>query len=105
MYQTDQDRIFRTVAEEYLAANEAGWTAKNSRHNRQLLQDHVYPVIGYRVLLSLSEAEYLAILERLLEKGMSETARRLRTRILHILEFAIEKGYATSSDLPFLAQG
>lgn len=67
MYQTDQDRIFGTVAEKYLAANEAGWTAKNSRHNRQLLQDHVYPAIGYRILLSLSEAEYLAILARLLE--------------------------------------
>lgn len=100
----DQDRIFRIVADEYLAANEGRWTAKNAKHNRQLVRDHLYPAIGHRILLGLSEADYQSILDQLCDNGMHETARKLRTRILHLLAFAIEEGYASTSDLPFLVQ-
>lgn len=104
MYQKDQDRIFKMVADEYLAEKEGQWTVKSAKHNRQLLHDHLYPAIGHRILLSLSETDYQAILDRLCDNGMYETARKLRTRIHHVIAFAVEKGYASPSDLPFSPQ-
>ena len=84
---------FRTVAETYMAANEASW--RNDKHRQQwrnTLSTYVYPVIGDLSVGDVSTGHVLGIIEPLW-KLKPETASRVRGRIETILDAAKARGY------------
>lgn len=84
---------FRTVAETYMAANEASW--RNDKHRQQwrnTLSTYVYPVIGDLSVGDVSTSHVLEIIEPLW-KLKPETASRVRGRIETILDAAKARGY------------
>lgn len=84
---------FRTVAETYMAANQASW--RNDKHRQQwcnTLATYVYPVIGDLPVGDVSTAHVLEIIEPLW-KSKPETASRVRGRIESILDAAKARGY------------
>lgn len=84
---------FKTVAEAYIAANEASW--RNDKHRQQwrnTLATYVYPVIGELSVAAIATAHVLQIIEPLW-RDKPETASRIRGRIETVLDAAKARGY------------
>lgn len=84
---------FRTVAETYIAANEASW--RNAKHRQQwtnTLKTYAYPMIGDLPVAEIATAHVMEILEPIW-RAKPETASRVRGRIETILDAAKARGY------------
>jgi len=84
---------FKTVAEDYVAANQDSW--RNAKHRQQwqnTLATYVYPVIGNLPVADVGTAHVLQILEPIW-KVKAETASRVRGRIETVLDAAKARGY------------
>lgn len=84
---------FKSVAEAYIAANEASW--RNDKHRQQwrnTLSTYVYPVIGDLPVGDVATGHVLEIIEPLW-KSKPETASRVRGRIETVLDAAKARGY------------
>ncbi len=84
---------FKSVAETYIAANEASW--RNDKHRQQwrnTLSTYVYPVIGDLPVGDVVTGHVLEIIEPLW-KSKPETASRVRGRIETVLDAAKARGY------------
>jgi integrase len=84
---------FKTVAEAYIAANEASW--RNDKHRQQwrnTLASYVYPVMGELPVADIRTAHVLQILEPMWA-DKPETASRIRGRIETVLDAAKARGY------------
>jgi integrase len=83
---------FRQVAEEYIAANAAGW--RNPKHRAQwysTLAAYAYPHLGHLPIADVSTDHVLGAL-RPIWQAKPETASRLRGRIEAVLTAATVKG-------------
>lgn len=79
---------FRAVAEDMIAAREAGW--RNAKHRwqwRSSLASHAYPVIGDLPVAEIGTEDVLRVL-RPIWTEKPETASRLRGRIERVLAYA-----------------
>jgi integrase len=86
-------KTFETVADEYIAANRAGW--KNVKHGKQwraTLERYVFPIIGADPVSKVETDEVLKCLRPIWEKK-PETASRVRGRIESVLDFAKSRGW------------
>jgi integrase len=83
---------FRAVAEEMIAAREAGW--RNEKHRwqwRSTLATHAYPVLGNMPVDEVGTDVVLRVL-RPIWAEKPETASRLRGRIERVLAYAKARG-------------
>jgi integrase len=83
---------FRAVAEDMIAAREAGW--RNAKHRwqwRSSLAAHAYPVIGHMPVAEVGTDDVLRVL-RPIWTEKPETASRLRGRIERVLAYAKARG-------------
>jgi len=81
-------RTFKECAEQFIAANEAGWkNAKHAAQWRTTLDTYAYPTLGAIPVANVQTLHVLAVLEAIWKKK-PETASRLRGRIEQVLDFA-----------------
>jgi integrase len=82
-----RSKSFREVADQYIAAHEAGWRGDASRKQWvQSLGKHVYPVIGDVPIAAIGVAEILAVLDPM--RDVSVTQKRVRNQIARVLDWA-----------------
>lgn len=96
----DRDRTFQEVAEAWMDAYAPTWSDKHARQNRQLMRDHVYPVVGAMPLRFLAPQDMENVLTPLISAGKAESARRVRQRLAGILEFGVLMGYLERQRVP-----
>jgi integrase len=105
-------KTFREVADAYLKAHTKAFS--NLKHRKQwqtTLETYVYPLIGNRLVSSITMADIVTVLEQPTEKNprnykpagkfwdvKTETASRVQGRIKSILDYAIVKEYRTGSN-------
>lgn len=90
---TLQSKTFRTVAEDYIAAHEAGW--RNAKHRQQwenTLRTYAYPVIGDLPVRDIGVQHVLDVLQPIWS-SKPETASRVRMRIEAVLNSAKLMGW------------
>ncbi len=79
---------FRSVAEDMIAAREAGWrNAKHRQQWRNTLASYAYPVIGDMPVSEVGTADVLRVL-RPIWNAKPETASRVRGRIERVLAYS-----------------
>lgn len=84
---------FEQAAEQYIAANRAGWRGQASEHQwRQSLADYVFPVIGSLPVQTIDTALVMKVLEPIWS-SKTETASRVRSRIEIVLDWATARGF------------
>lgn len=88
------ENTFRAVAEEFLEANTAKWSASHKRHIKECYERDVYPWIGDRPLKDLSAVEVLTTLRRITGRGALETAARTKQFIGQAIRYGIATGRA-----------
>ncbi|CAG2147274.1 Prophage integrase IntA [Cupriavidus campinensis] len=96
----DGDRAFQEVAEAWMDAYAPTWSDKHARQNRQLMRDHVYPVVGAMPLRFLAPQDMANVLAPLVSAGKAESARRVRQRLAGVLEFGVLMGYLERHRVP-----
>lgn len=105
-------KTFREVADAYLKAHTKAFS--NLKHRQQwqrTLETYVHPLIGSRLVSSITMADIVAVLEQPTEKNprndkpdgkfwevKTETASRVQGRIKSILDYAIVKEYRSGSN-------
>ncbi len=86
-------QTFRQCAEAYITAHEASW--RNAKHKAQwpsTLQAYVYPVFGHLPVQDIDVGLVLKVLEPIWH-DKTETARRVRSRIECVLDWATARKY------------
>ncbi len=89
---------FDQAAEQYIAANEAGW--HNDRHRdqwRASLAAYASPVIGRMPVADIGVTEVMRVVEPLW-RTKTETGSRVRGRIERVLDWAKVRGYRTGEN-------
>ncbi|MGO4416881.1 tyrosine-type recombinase/integrase [Cupriavidus sp. KB_39] len=89
----DRDCTFQRVAEAWMDAYAPTWSDKHARQNRQLMRDHVYPVVGALPVRFLAPQDMENVLAPLVSAGKAESARRVRQRLAGVLEFGVMMGH------------
>jgi integrase len=90
--ETAKTIAFRTCAEQYIAANRAGWTAKHAAQWPTTLAQYAYDTIGALPVGDIETGHITAILTPIWTTK-TETASRVRQRIEAILDFATTHGW------------
>lgn len=86
---------FKTVAEEWLARNEADWSAHHYERNEGLLRRILYEDLGPLPVAEITEAMLLKPLLKSYDGGTRESARRARAVAAQVFRFAKETHRAT----------
>jgi integrase len=105
-------KTFKEVADAYIKAHTKAFS--NEKHRQQwqtTLEAYAYPLIGNRLVSSITMADIVTVLEQPTEKNprsdkpagkfwevKTETASRVQGRIKSILDYAIVKEYRTGSN-------
>jgi integrase len=88
-----RDKTFRQCALDYIAAHEAGWRGDRSRKQWiESLENHVFAKIGDLPVSAVDVAAVLSVLDPIALK-IPETAKRLRSRIALVLDWAAARDY------------
>jgi integrase len=88
---------FRAAAERYIAAHEAGWTAKHGAQWSATLAADVFPVIGELAVADVDTAAVLRVLQPIWTTK-PETASRVRGRIESVLAAATVTGLRSGAN-------
>lgn len=84
---------FKDASITYIAAHEAEWrNAKHAQQYRNTLETYAFPIVGSINVRDVELPHVMKILEPIW-KQKTETAKRLRGRIEHVLDWASVRGY------------
>lgn len=89
-----ESTLFGDVAQEWLRLQAQTLGARTLEKKRGRLEDLVLPYLGKRPISEIKAPEVLALLKRLEERKIHETAHRVRSECGAIFRFAIASGLA-----------
>jgi integrase len=85
---------FLVVATEWYEQRKERWTADHGSRLFSRLEQHVFPWIGTRPVAEISAMELLAVLQRMQQQGILESAHRALNTCSQIFRFAAVTGRA-----------
>lgn len=85
---------FEVVAREWIGKQKNKWVPANTETVTRQLEANIFPWIGQRPIAEIKAPELLAVLRRMEERGVLESARRARTMCGQIFRYAIATGRA-----------
>ncbi|MDI3382530.1 tyrosine-type recombinase/integrase [Xenophilus aerolatus] len=88
---------FEHVAREWFALRKAEWAETYASKVIARLEASVFPHIGARPVAEVAAPELVAILRRIEERGLIETAHRVHVSIGQVFRYAIATGRALSN--------
>lgn len=86
---------FETVAREWFARFSPDWSETHSERIISYLQRDVFPFIGERIIGEIEPPELVPILNRIVDRGAKDAAKRVRQFISQVFRYAIATGRAT----------
>ncbi|CAM3088834.1 integrase arm-type DNA-binding domain-containing protein [Paracoccus nototheniae] len=85
---------FRTVADEWLKAQEAAWTPAHALRVISRFKGDVYPAFGDEPIRELSAQKILKMLRTIEDRGAVDVAKRVRQSVGAVMRYAIATGRA-----------
>ncbi|KXU89935.1 integrase [Paraburkholderia monticola] len=85
---------FETVAREWYAKHAPGWAPSHSEKVIRRLERDVFPWIGTRPIADVKAPELLAVLRRIEDRGVLETAHRALQNCGQVFRYAVATGRA-----------
>ena len=85
---------FEAVARDWLKRKEGDWSQTNIHKVTRQLEVNIFPWIGKHPISEIKAPVLLSVLRRMEDRGVLETARRLRATCSKIYRYAITVGYA-----------
>lgn len=94
------DPTFKECATEFIEAHERKW--KNPKHRQQwrnTLATYVYPTFGSKSINEVTRTDVIGVLKPIWYSH-TETAERIRSRIMMVMEWVVANGYRTTQEDP-----
>ena len=85
---------FEVIAREWHSKFSHAWVTSHAQHKLERLEKNVFPWIGKRPIKDIKAPEVLAVLRRLEERGILDTAHRVRFECGQIFRYAVATGRA-----------
>ena len=85
---------FEAVAREWHREFSPSWTAHTQNKNIRILELNAFPWVGERTIAEVTAPELLACIRRVKERGLMDTAHRLREVSGQVFRYAIQTGRA-----------
>ena len=83
---------FRDIAMEWMEKQSGHWVPRHAANVRHILEARLFPVIGGRPLKEITAPELLAALRPIEEKGLVDTARRVRQIFSLVARYGVAIG-------------
>ena len=80
-------QTFEAIAREWLGRREV--SEATAAKDRWLLEEHALPALGAKPITAITAEDVLALLQKLEDRGLLETARRLRAKVSAIFRHAV----------------
>jgi integrase len=87
------DGTFEAVARDWHKVFAPGWTPGNARRNLRILELNAFPWIGARPIGEIGAPELLVVLRRVADRGLLDTAHRLRQTAGMVFRHGIRTGF------------
>ncbi|AXL53633.1 hypothetical protein DSC91_007151 [Paraburkholderia caffeinilytica] len=94
------DATFEAVAKVWIGEQKAHWSADYLDKIQRRLAKNVYPWLGNRPIAQIATPEYVEIIHRARDRGVVDTARRVRETCNCVFRHAVENGLIKSSENP-----
>lgn len=94
------ERTFKECSLEFIEVHERQW--KNPTHRQQwrnTLATYVYPAFGDKSINEVTRTDVISVLKPIWH-SRTETAERIRSRIMMVMEWAVANGYRTAQEDP-----
>ncbi len=88
------ENTFEAVAREWFGRFKPGWVPGHARTIMLRLNRYVFPVLGSRPIGEVKAPELLALLRQLEDRGVLETAHRVKAICSQVFRFAVATGRA-----------
>lgn len=85
---------FEVVARQWFAKASERWVPSHAQRNLRRLERDVFPALHARPIREVTAPELLRVIERIDERGVRETARRVLQICRQVFEFAVITGKA-----------
>lgn len=92
---TENDNLFKTIAEEWLIKMEKEWESTTSKKVINQIKNHVYPYIGNISIEKISITDILKLVDRMNQKGLHGTAKKNLSTINRIYKYAVTYNYCS----------
>lgn len=99
----DAEDSLRSVAEEWLEVRMSDRSESYQAKVRRSLEVNVYPKIGVRSVAELTTPDLLVVIRDIENRGVIETAHRVKQTLGQIFRYAIATGRAISDPIPALS--
>lgn len=101
------ERTYEAIAREWLnlTATSRHWTADHIERVRRRQEVHTWPWLGRRPIADITEADVLACLKRVTDKGLIDTAHRLRADTDGIFRYAKKWRFVSTNPMADLRDG
>lgn len=87
---------FEVVAREWIGKQRNKWVPANTETVTRQLENNIFPWIGHRPIAEITAPELLAVLRKMEDRGVIESAHRARTMCGQVFRYAIATGRAKS---------
>lgn len=86
------ENTFEAVAREWHGKYKATWTEHTAHKNIRILEINIFPWLGSRPIGDVTAPELLAVIRRVEERGLLDTAHRLRYTTGQVFRYGIATG-------------
>lgn len=93
---------FETIAREWHECHSDNVTENTAKQILNRLQNNIFPWIGNKNIADMTAMEYLAVFKKMEERGILETAHRMKSVCSSIHNYAVSTGRAPFNPIPAL---
>jgi integrase len=91
---------FESIAKAWIEGKKAHWSENYQDKIERRLENNVYPWLGKRPIAEITTPEYVAVIHRARDRGVLDTARRVRETCNCVFRHAVECGLIKSFENP-----
>lgn len=92
----NSNTTYRQIAEECLSVKKSGWSEVHANKWLRLQVAHVFPYIGSLPIADINTPVALSVLNRIVKKGLIDTAHTIRQYIGQVCRYAIATGRSSN---------
>jgi len=91
---------FEVVAVKWFNHKEQGWMENYSCKVYRRLEMYIFPYIGQKSISKISKAEVIDCIDKVVQQGLNETAKRLFQIVRNIFDYAYARDWVSSIPMP-----
>ncbi|WP_207001541.1 tyrosine-type recombinase/integrase [Trinickia mobilis] len=94
------EATFEVIAKAWIKTKAAHWSVDYQDKIERRLAKNTYPWLGKRPIVEITTPEYVAVIHRARDRGVPDTARRVRETCNCVFRYAVECGLIKSFENP-----